>query len=720
MGGKGSKIGALVAVSLLGLGSTQAFGAPSSEGGEALGGMDGILATQYGGVGSLDGAVFADSRSPGSGESADSRPSGKDGDKRDGKGGDKDGEAGSAAVVADKVKDKVKEKLSDKEGGSEAETLREKRMEKTQKDFDEIQKQREAILEEQEIDKLPEGVHPYNVEVSVPGANDAKKLIDEHLTLITKKDLPDLDGEQVEYLLRNVKGEVKQMMSTLGYFNSKTEISLVGDTYHVDVEAGPPTIVDNVAVIVTGPIDSDPKFGRFYHDIFEGWLLPIGSRFNQSDWATSKTHAHNVMTAIKYPLTKVVSSKALVDPVNNKVVLTMEMDSGDPVKFGKISISGYKRYPESVVSNLKQFDEGDEYNEYQILDYRQALEQDGHFGSATVVADFDNIKDNVVPVDVKVEELKSKKIDIGLEFDTRTKFGARVGFEDNNIFKKGYTGNVVALFNLYEQNLGLGITQPKSSKGYFWTAGVNYSNKTSQNVRSRTMHGFLSKARSFRGIDARIGIEYYLEDSFILNGPLLGFNYVTMVTAGWNQNRIETKERPYNGYFFSAKAATTIGSFLSTANAQRILLSGTWYHTPENRKLGTLVLRGSVGYVNSKKEGYDSLPQAVLFRTGGANSVRGYYQDGIGIYGVNESILGGKAMFNASVEYHFPITRTISLALFHDVGGVDNSFKNMKINHGTGMGVRWYMPFAPLSFDIAYGHQSKKWAWYVGLGTQFR
>ena len=108
-----------------------------------------------------------------------------------------------------------------------------------------------------------------------------------------------------------------------------------------------------------------------------------------------------------------------------------------------------------------------------------------------------------------------------------------------------------------------------------------------------------------------------------------------------------------------------------------------------------------------------------MFRTGGASSVRGYELDSIGLEGPKNSVLPDRALLVGSLEYQFPITKSVSGAIFHDVGDVTSNFKNMSMQHGTGLGVRWFSPVAPFSFDIAYGHQDKKIRWHISLGTRF-
>ncbi len=155
--------------------------------------------------------------------------------------------------------------------------------------------------------------------------------------------------------------------------------------------------------------------------------------------------------------------------------------------------------------------------------------------------------------------------------------------------------------------------------------------------------------------------------------------------------------------------------------AVRIKGNAGYYFTPENKQLGTFVARGELGYVYTKDklEGGD-VPTMLMFRTGGASSVRGYELDSIGLRtDYTDAVLPGRAMFVASGEYQYPIKNDFALAVFHDVGSVAHNFKDMTLHHGTGLGVRWFSPVAPFSFDIAYGHHDRKIRWHISLGTRF-
>ena len=552
-------------------------------------------------------------------------------------------------------------------------------------------------------------------------ANGNSKMADlfkEHLSLYARQKTPNMDADQIAFLVQETEKEVDQMARTEGYFNSQTKVLENGNRYDIQVALGKRTIVDNVILVLDGKVLEDEELPAFYHDMFAEWQIKVGDPFRQEDWASNKSAVLKTVQKRKYPLAKITESHAKIDKENNSAELSVIIDSGALVRFGDVSIDGVKRYPESIPRNLAPFSHGTVYDFDKLANYQENLEQDGHYGTVAAYADLDNVsEDFIVPVKVNLVEVPRQKVDIGLQYDTLDGVGTRLGYTHYNMFKRGYTGSAVLSANRYEQSLGLGIAQPRDDRGHFYTSSINFKNKELQGLETKTLSTGLWKARVRGNIDSRVGVEYYLEDARIKNGEKLGTSYVTMLTASWKSNRIQTKERPANGWYFSGKVGSTLGTALSTANVQRVTADAAYYFTPEQKKYGTFIAKGGVGYVHTDNQA--KVPSELLFRIGGIDTVRGYETESIGMPGENGAVLGGRAMANWGLEYQYPIYKNFALALFHDAGDVKNRFQDLKFKHATGTGVRWFSPFAPLSFDIAYAHDSKDIAWYITLGTRF-
>ena len=554
---------------------------------------------------------------------------------------------------------------------------------------------------------------------SKPLSNDElAALLKEHLSIYARQKTPNLDLDQMAFLMQETAAEVDQILRTEGYFNSQTEIIEDGNLYKIQVNKGKRTVIDNVVLQLNGAVEEDSELPVFYRNMMSEWQLPVGSVFRQANWGDSKTAVLNTVQRRKYPLAKIVKSHAQIDKEKNTAELTVAINSGEIVRFGEITIDGVERYPEHIPRNLAPFSYGAIYDFDKLADYQENLEQDGHYGTVAAYADLDNVsEDNIVPVRVTLVEVPRQKVDIGLQYDTLDGVGARLGYTHYNVFKRGYIGSAVLSANRYEQGLSLGLAEPRDAKGHFYTTNVNVKNKLLKGVEYKTLSSGVWHARVRHNIDSRLGVEYYLEDAKYEHGEKIGTSYATLLTASWKSNRIKTKERPANGWYFSGKVGSTLGSALSTANIQRITADAAYYYTPEQKKYGTFIVKGGVGFVHTDNQA--KVPSELLFRIGGIDTVRGYEHESIGIPGENDTVLGGTTMANWGLEYQYPISRNFSLALFHDAGDVKNRFQDLKFKHATGTGVRWFSPFAPLSFDIAYAHDTRDIAWYVTLGTRF-
>jgi len=569
----------------------------------------------------------------------------------------------------------------------------------------------------EQADKVGKLTPKFPVKIETKNS-EVKSMLEEYLPLITQQQDEELDKEQVGFLAEEAPDNVKTMLKTKGYFNGSVNVQDNGSSYTVAVNPGPRTKVDNVSVAILGDILSDDNLAEYYQKAMLNWQQPVGEYFDQDGWSGSKTSVLSAVTRKKYPLAKLSNTQATVNPNNNTADLNVIVESNRPIYFGDFEITGTRRYPDNVVAGLARFKPGAPYDLDLLLDFQQALEQNGHYSGASVQADFDRLQGDRVPVKVNVTEVKRHKLETGIRYDSEYGLGGRIGYDYYNLFNKGYIGSVVWDMDKYETTLAAGISQPRNSEGKYWTTNTSYNRSTTQNLEKRALTSGIWRVRDRNGIESRLGIEFITEDRKVPDTNYdLGRSHATMLTASWKRQNIKTELRPENGYYLDGKIGVTLGKLLSSTAMARATARAGYFYTPENKKLGTFIVRGQAGYVYAR-EG-ENVPSSLMFRTGGASSIRGYELDSIGLEGPNNSVLPDRALLVGSLEYQFPITKSVSGAVFHDVGDVTSNFKNMSMQHGTGVGVRWFSPVAPFSFDLAYGHQDKKLRWHISLGTRF-
>jgi len=128
------------------------------------------------------------------------------------------------------------------------------------------------------------------------------------------------------------------------------------------------------------------------------------------------------------------------------------------------------------------------------------------------------------------------------------------------------------------------------------------------------------------------------------------------------------------------------------------------------KKLGAknvLAFRARGGFIQG------DAPYSQLFTLGGADSLRGY----------EEYQFRGKYMYNATLEFRFPIVKKVSGVLFTDIGDAwdapNVTWYNSKktFNYGVGAGVRVTTPIGPVKLDYGVGKHKNKF--HFSFGTQF-
>lgn len=566
----------------------------------------------------------------------------------------------------------------------------------------------------------PEILTPkYPVDIQVDD-KEIKAMLEQFLPILVYQRKEVLDQEQVAFLAEDTPKKAQEMIRTEGYFNAQINMIPRGHGYVLKVILGKRTHIDNVSVALLGDILSDDDLSLYYKQSFANWGLPVGAPFRQEGWTQSKASVLSAVTRKKYPLAVLSHTQATINPDSKKADLTVNVDSKRPIYFGEKKISGNERYPVSVIRGLAEFQAGDVYDLDKILDYQQALEQDSHYSGASVQADFENLQGDRVPVIVSVSEVKRQKVEAGLRYDSQYGIGANIGYDHYNLFGRGYIGSIYANYDRFQTTLATGLSQPRKVDGYHLTSNLAYNRSTTQRLEKHSMSAGLWYVKNKKDTETRYGIEFIGEDANIPDQKIhLGRSFATMLTAAWRQQKIETALRPANGYYIDGKIGTTVGKLLSSAAMARAKASAGYYFTPEDKTLGTFIARGEVGYVYAKHNPLNHhVPSGLMFRTGGANSIRGYELDSIGAR-VNGAVLPERAMAVLSAEYQYPIKKDFALALFHDMGGTGSNFKNLTLRHGSGVGVRWFSPVAPFSFDLAYGHHDRKIRWHISLGTRF-
>lgn len=577
--------------------------------------------------------------------------------------------------------------------------------------------------------KVDESRARYTLQVEAP--RPLRKLLAENLDLARFRDTPSgeaLTLEELDRLVATAPEQVRALLATEGYFSPdvqvRREATPAGQRplVRVEVQPGPRTLVTRAAVRVQGELQQRADAGdtdarRLLDELRGEWPLKPGQPFQQSAWAAAKNSSLGRLHAGGYPTAIWLDTDVAVRSRQQQAELSATAQSGPRFHFGELRIQGLQRYDERVVRNLATFGPGTPYSEQRLLDFQDRLTRIGLFEGAVAELEVDPAKAAAAPVTVRVQEQKLQKVTLGLGYSTDT--GARASVE-----------------HTHRQPFGLRWTaQNKLEVGPQRKAWeFDYRSYPQRGFERNLVAGSLER---WHGIDEqRDALRLRLGRSW--EDPRLE----RQVYAEYNNTKVRaptgvTRAQSLTGHYDWTRR--DVDSLLLPTRGTALLLQGAAGHArsstadsgPLARAYGRLLvfrpfakdwhatLRLEAGQVFARQA--VGVPDTLLFRAGGQDSVRGYDFRSLGPQ-VNGTVTSGRALLTASAEVARPVSRRLPQlwgAAFIDAGNAARRFGDLKPVVGAGVGVRYRSPIGPLSVDVAYGFEDRKVRMHLTAGTSF-
>jgi translocation and assembly module TamA len=565
----------------------------------------------------------------------------------------------------------------------------------------------------------------YRVEVDAP--DELRKLLTDYLDLSRFQNAPDteaIDATELTRLAAAAPAQARTLLETEGYFAAEVTTSRVTDpggvpVVRVTVTPGPRSVVESVSFTASGELQTqaDGDAARLLESLRKDWPLPAGQPFRQAAWTAAKTTTLARVRAEGYPAATWQQTAAKVDAAHHGVALVLELDSGALYKLGAIRVDGLQRYDESTVRRLATFSAGAAYNEKLLLDYQERLQKLGLFESAAVEMDPDPAGAAAAPVLVRVRELTLQQATVGAGISANT--GPRVTLEHRHRRPFGIAWVATNKFELgssLKSWQGELISHPLEGLYRNLVAGSSERLRSGEEIRTSW------SARIGRTQDTqRIERLYFAELVHARVDNNVGRTSSEALTGNyhWIFRDLDSVLLPTSGYTLSAQAA--LGRALNSTEENGPFARGyarltayrplgaSWYASARV-EAGEVFARDAVG-----------IPDTLLFRAGGDDSVRGYAYRTLGPL-VDGAVASGRMLFTGSAEIARPISPklpSVWWAVFVDAGNAARRWTELKPVYGYGVGLRWRSPVGPLRVDLAYGEEIKAFRMHLSVGIAF-
>ena len=568
----------------------------------------------------------------------------------------------------------------------------------------------------------------YQLEVEAP--RDLRSLLLTYLDLARFQGAPQADSitdAELARLVNAAPAQARTLLETEGYFNAQVTMAREQTDeglprVRMTVAPGARSSITSVQLQAEGELRKradagDPAARALIRRVKDRWTLPPGEGFRQPAWNGAKNSAVALLRAEGYPTARWSDTAAHVDAGTQTVALSGTLDSGPLFLLGELRIEGLKNFDAQAIRNIADFSPGTPYSEKRLLDFQERLGKLRLFESVLVEIDPDINQATATPVLVRVRELSLQQATVGLGYSDKTR--VRTTLEHRHRRPFGWNGQIYNKFELgatlrsWESEL---ISDPTRSR---------YRNLIATKVSREEAAGEVtqsSRLRAGRSLDTeRIERLIYGEmlTSTLQNSAVDHTGQALSLNYNWVWRDVDNVILPTQGLTSSVQVAAGYaksnfanqGPFgrVYTRNTLYWPLGGSWY-SQVRLEVGQILAEPKVG-----------LPDALLFRAGGDESVRGYGYRTLGPQ-VDGALGSGRSLFTTSAEIAHPFTSrlpTLWWAAFIDAGNAAENFKDLKPALGYGLGLRVRSPVGPLRVDLAYGEKTRQVRTHLSVGIAF-
>lgn len=556
----------------------------------------------------------------------------------------------------------------------------------------------------------------YTVQITAPHGLD--KLLESNLDIVRWSKRTDVTPGQMEQLYKTAPEQITELLATEGYFSSHVEASIdrekKPEVIHFAVDPGEAVHVSSIDLRVVGDVKNDPEADARIAQVGQAFAIKVGDVFRQTQWNAAKDSAVHSLARKVYAAARITSSRVQVNPEAHTAEIQLELDSGPPMAFGELVVTGLKRYSKRIVVNLNPIRPGDAYNEDELIKFQRRLLTAGYFATAVVTARADRSSTQRVPVTVTLVEAPAKRVEVGVGLSTDRGPRGQIDYSDSNAFDRAWRFSSNLYVDRLSQSVTGGLQFPRLESGWRYSTEGKFRNEDIQGQHTTDWSVVGAHTYTVETYESQQALQFLTERSALVGGTVDN-RQALFLSQRWTFNNLDDLINPHRGYFATLQVGGASAEVLSTRTFGRVDLKGA-YLQPFGPKW-TLGLRAEVGVVLAGSR--EGIPSAYVFRTGGDNTIRGYAFESLGV-AENGAIVGGRYLVIGSAELTRWLTPQWGAAVFYDTGNAFDDRHDFNPVNGYGAGVRWRSPVGSLSLDLAYGEEVKSFRVHFSAGYAFR
>ncbi len=524
---------------------------------------------------------------------------------------------------------------------------------------------------------------------------------------------------------------------TQGYVRArfgKPEVSVSADKKYIYITF----FVEEGNQYFVGNVDFSGELLYTREELREDLKLIPGEVFNTETLHRETLRYTDMYGDLGYAFANVVPQPNIHDDTR-RVDITFDVDKGERVFIGKITVTGNTRTKDKVIRRELKIDEGELYSGTRKRESRENVTRLGFFDSVEFHQTTSKEDPHVVDIEIKVRERSTGQLVVGAGYASgNIGFTAQAQLSQNNFMGNGQVASVSAQVltgqEFYEFNVGFQEPYVGLSN---WSLGGDLYQLRRQVF---TLPQVYTYDETKTGFDVKLGhpvleftnlfLTYRLENSYvpawsIIDTSLIPRSSVEGIASSLMAEIVydhrDDRFDPREGVFWSGSTQVSgVGGdrkFLRTRGTVK------YFHPV----IGDFIFRMNAQAANISSVGGAPIPINELFILGGLFDLRGYNYLSVGpgatlsqdpkklSFNANNAIppvagqqitLGGTNELLLQMEVEFPILKEAKIrgVVFSDIGNSFNTFgeNGVALLADVGWGIRWFTPIGPLRFEFGY------------------
>lgn len=521
-----------------------------------------------------------------------------------------------------------------------------------------------------------------------------------------------------EFKLKHDKLVIKKILNSYGYFDAEVKYAFSNDKITFNITPNERYKFDEVLLLYTD--QPDYRSGLKIGQVFDLIGIDYDTYTDSKQLSDAKDKISDFLKKQGFAFASIKDPDIVIDRENKKIKAVYKIDLNGKTIIDKtilnIKSKENSQLLKPFIQNRISWKDGDTFDQQKLDNFKDDLMASGIFSGISITLSEPKFSDGNLEVshttiNIEVEEGLLRDVAAGVKYGTSEKAGIVLSWTHYNLDGKG--SNLLLLADA--ANISKNVRAKYEIYDLFYKR---------QKLINQT---FYSKEDANAYNVSKIGIEAILWQTFgqkfNLGGGLLGERSNTKdkidskktkfnafgLPVGLKFDTTENYLDPQKGIRCSAMLTPYFGNLANMA----IFLGKASIYVPLRKNLfkNNIVFAAYSKFGSIFRNKNHKIPRDRFFFSGGANSIRGYGYQKVGIVNDKKVPMGGESVFEFGLEPRFKLSDDLGLIAFLEGGNVysskvPNPLK--KLFFGYGIGVRYYTPLGPIRLDIAFPTAKRK------------